>query len=86
MNTAQLLSQVIRLQSVVSKIDWRLFDDGAQYQLVCMERKLQYLQRELSQRINHAPGRRDLTRPFYLGRSPADVDPRPTIYRGARAL
>ena len=86
MNTAQLLSQVIRLQSVVSKIDWRLFDDGAQYQLVCMERKLQYLQRELTQRINRAPGRRDLTHPFYLGRNPADVDPRPTIYRGARAL
>ena len=86
MNTASLLARVTRLQSVVSKIDWRLFDDGAQYQLVCMERKLQYLQRELSQRINRAPGRRDLTRPFYLGRNPADVDPRPTIYRGARAL
>ena len=86
MNTAQLLSQVVRLQSVVAKIDWRFFDDGAQYQLICMERKLQYLQRELTQRINRAPGRRDLTRPFYLGRNPADVDPRPTIYRGARAL
>ena len=86
MNTASLLARVTRLQSVVSKIDWRLFDDGAQYQLVCMERKLQYLQRELSQRIDRAPGRRDLTRPFYLGRNPADVDPRPTIYRGARAL
>lgn len=86
MNTAQLLSQVIRLQSAVAKIDWCLFDDSTQYQLVCMERKLQYLQRELSQRINRAPGRRDLTRPFYLGRNPADVDPRPTIYRGARAL
>ena len=41
---------------------------------------------QTSQRINRAPGRRDLTRPFYLGRNPADVDPRPTIYRGARAL
>jgi len=86
MYTANLLGKVITLQSTIKNIDWRVLDDARQYQLVCIERKLNSLQRELSIRINRVPGRRDLTRPFYLGRNPADVDPRPTIYRGARAL
>lgn len=86
MNTARLLHKVITLQSTIKNINWRVLDDARQYQLVMMERKLQSIQKELSTRINGAPGRRDLTPPFYLGQPPGAVDPRPVIYRGARAV